>query len=143
MPLFFRVAAFGDVRPFGLSFSSMTSETGKREAPTVNPADLLAIWNLVRQARAQRSPDDQSSIAVFPPSLPESCSPGVDIEAVGARTLMLDILSQVRPRWTDQPNADKILEIASRFPLTLPDLGVVSNDPPFDLREFMKQIAAI
>ena len=118
----------------------MTSRSAKREAPPVNPADLLAVWNLIRQARAQKSPEDDTSIAIFPQN---SCDPGADVEAVGARTLMLDILSQVSPRWMDQPNADKVIELAARFPLNLPELGVESHEPPFDVREFMKEIAAL
>jgi hypothetical protein len=121
----------------------MTSDTEKREAPPVNPADLLAVWKLLRQARAEHSFEDKSSIAVFSGALRQACSPNADVEAVAARTLMLEILSQVKPRWPEQSNADKILEIASRFPLTLPQLGVESNAPPFDLREFMKQIASV
>ena len=121
----------------------MTLNSVKREAPPVNPADLLAVWNHILQARAQKSPDDLTSITIFPSTMPKSCSPGVDIEAVGARTLILDILSQVSPSWPDKPNADKIVEVAARFPLNLPQLGVESTEPPFDVREFMKQIAAL
>ena len=121
----------------------MTSESVKREAPPVNPADLLAVWNLIRQAHAQRSPDDLTSVTVYFGALQKSCGPGADVEAVSARTLMLGILSQVNPRWMDQPHADKIIEVAARFPLNLPQLGVESNEPPFDVREFVKQIAAL
>jgi hypothetical protein len=120
----------------------MTSESGKREAPPVSPADLFAVWKFLRQAQAQSLPDKQSSITIDSSALQQSCSPGVDVEAVSARTLMLDILSQVSPRWPDQPNADKILQVAARFPFNLPQLGVDSSEPPFDLREFMKQIAS-
>ena len=120
----------------------MTPESGKREAPPVSPADLLAVWKLIRQARTQRSPDDHSSITIDFRTAQKSCSPEADIEAVSARTLLLDILSQVSPRWMEQPNVDKIIEIAASFPFKLPQLGVQSNEPPFDVREFMKQIAA-
>jgi hypothetical protein len=121
----------------------MTQESAKREAPSVSPADLFSVWTLIRNARSQRSPDDQTSIAIFPSTLKEACSPNVDVEAVGARTLILDILTQVSPKWTEKPNADKIVEVAARFPLNLPQLGVESNERPFDVRAFMKQIAGL
>jgi hypothetical protein len=121
----------------------MTSESAKREAPPVNPADLLAVWNLIREARAQKSPEDLTSITIHYGAVKKSCGPGVDVEAVGARTLMLDILCQVNPRWVEQPKAGKVMEVAARFPLNLPQLGVESNEPPFDVREFMNQIAAL
>jgi hypothetical protein len=121
----------------------MTAKPAKREAQPVSPADLLAVWKLIGQARAEKSPEDPTSITIFPSTIQKSCSPGVDVEAVGARTLMLDILSQVRPQWVERPNVDKILEIAARFPFNLPQLGIESKEPPFDLREFMKQIASL
>jgi hypothetical protein len=120
----------------------MPPESGKREAPPVSPADLLAVWKLIRQAPTQSSPENQFSTTVYSRELQQSCGPGADVEAVAARTLMLDILSQVSPRWMEQSNVDKIIEIAARFPFKLPQLGVESNEPPFDVREFMKQIAA-
>jgi hypothetical protein len=120
----------------------MTTQSEKREAPPVSPADLFAVWKLLRQARVQHSPDDRFSITVYSKELQQSCSPNADVEAVAVRTLMLDILSQVKPQWPEQSNADKILEVAARFPFKLPQLGLESNEPPFDLREFMKQIAS-
>jgi hypothetical protein len=121
----------------------MTTGSAKREAPPVNPADFLAVWELIRQARTQSPAENQFSTTVHCRALQQTCTPGANVEAVAARTLMLDILSQVRPRWMEQPNAGKILELAARFPLTLPQLGVESDEPPFDLREFMKQVALL
>ena len=72
----------------------------------------------------------------------KSCSPGVDVESVSARTLLLDILSLVNPRWMEQHKVDKVIEIAASFPLKLPQLGIESDESAFDLGEFMKQIAA-
>src|ERR1700753_3338616 len=119
----------------------MTTKSENKLAPPVNPADLLAVWNLLRKLRPEPSPENHS-LAIDHRTLQKSCSPGADLEAVSVRTLMLDILTQVSPAWMDKPSAAKVVEVAARFPINPPQPGPKSDTPPFDVREFMKQIAA-
>src|SRR6201992_329964 len=119
----------------------MTTESENKIAPPVTPADLLAVWNLVRKLRADHSPE-HPSLTLPHTALQKSCSPGADLEAISVRTLMLDILTQVSPAWMDKPSAAKVVEVAARFPINPPQPGPKSDTPPFDVREFMKQIAA-
>jgi hypothetical protein len=118
----------------------MTPEPEVNMAPEVSPADLQAVWATLQEPRAHGKPGEATSIDVR--GLRHVCSPGANAESVWARTLILQILNQVQPGWIQRQNMTKIFEVAARFPMKLMQPGVEYNGPPFDVREFMKQIAA-
>jgi hypothetical protein len=118
----------------------MNPETELKLTPEVSPVDLLAAWMAVREFQSQSKPDEPISIDIR--SLEQYCSPGANIHAVWTRTLMLEVLGHVMPEWWKRSNRDKIVEIAARFPMMPMQPGVETDQPPFDVRDFMKQIAA-
>jgi hypothetical protein len=121
-------------------FREMNSEPKTLDAPPVNPADLLAAWMAVRDLQSHNTPDQP--ISIDSRSLEQFCSPDADIHAVWTRTAMLEILTHVLPDWWKRSKRDKIVEIAARFPMKLMQPGIEKDQPPFDVRGFMKQIAA-
>jgi hypothetical protein len=118
----------------------MTSEPQKTETPPVDPSDLVAAWTAVQTFQSLNNPGGATSIDSR--SLEQVCSPDADVHAVWTRTVMLEILTHVMPAWMERANKDKVFEVAARFPMKLTQPGMKQNEPPFDMREFMKQIAA-
>ncbi len=55
---------------------------------------------------------------------------------------MLSILNHVMPGWSKRANIDKVFEIAARFPMRSMEPGVQYDEPPFNVQEFTKQLAA-
>jgi hypothetical protein len=118
----------------------MTSPSEENQAPEVNPVDLRAVWTKITQLQAYGKPGEASSIDIR--TLAKVCSPDANVEAVWARTLMLSILNHVMPGWSKRANIDKVFEIAARFPMRSMEPGVQYDEPPFNVQEFTKQLAA-
>jgi len=71
------------------------------------------------------------------------CSPGANIQAVWFRASMLGMLDMAVPGWTENRDSDKVIALAARFPMKKMEAGITCDGPPFDLPEFLKQIAAV
>jgi hypothetical protein len=108
-------------------------------APEVSPADLQAVWTAMREFGARVDPAQATSIDIR--TFQRVCSPDANVEVVWARTVMLQIMTHINPDWDAKLDRAKIFEVAARFPLKIMEPGVVHDQPPFDVREFMKQIA--
>jgi hypothetical protein len=117
----------------------MTAELNRDDAPPVSPADLQAVCTALQEFHARSEPGQATSIDIR--SLQQVCSPGADAQAVWARTLILRILDHIVPGWMEQANMERVIELAARFPMKTMQPGIEYNEPPFDVREFMKEIA--
>lgn len=100
----------------------------------VRTADLRAVWNMTHETSAKLG----AQILLDRRMFEQVCSPGADVEAVWYRTSMLWMLSTVLPKFEV---TDAAFEIAATFPMKKMKVGVVYNEPTFDLQEFMKQVA--
>ena len=118
----------------------MASPTESNQAPEVSPSDLRAVWTLMQNLQAHGQPGESTAIDIR--TYRSVCSPDADAQAVWTRTLILQIMNHVMHGWSDHSNMDKVFEVAARFPMTIMQPGVQYDQPPFDVREFMKQIAA-
>jgi len=56
---------------------------------------------------------------------------------------MLGMLDMAVPGWTENRDSDKVIALAARFPMKKMEAGITCDGPPFDLPEFLKQIAAV
>lgn len=75
------------------------------------------------------------------------CSPGADVVSVWYRASMLwvlrHVISDVVASWThDGQLDDAVFQVAATFPMEKMKTGVVREGPPFDVEEFVKQVAA-
>jgi hypothetical protein len=118
----------------------MTTEHEESMAPEVSPADLQAAWAALQEPRVHGKPGEATSIDIR--RLRGVYSPDANAESLWTRTLILQILNHVQPGWMQRQDITKIFEVAARFPVKLMQPGVEHNGPPFDVREFVKQIAA-
>jgi hypothetical protein len=104
------------------------------DAASVDPADLRAVWKMMRDTGHKLGP--QTSIDYR--SFERVCSPGANVQAVWYRASMLAMLSKALPGFEPK---DASFEIAASFPMKKMEVGVVYNEPPFNLQEFMKRVA--
>lgn len=119
-------------------------ESQEGDIPAVSSADLRNVWKLFRDAEA-RNPGQCTSMgdSVYK----RVCSPGADVVSVWYRAGMLWALKQVQPdplaQWThDGEFDDAVFQVAATFPMEKMKTGVVREGPPFDVEEFVKQVAA-
>lgn len=141
MPSLFCPLTHRSIRPcFGYYVHEMTSPSDGKEAAEVSPADLRAVWTTIQEVQSRGKPGESSSIGIH--ALQQVCAADANVEAVWARTLLLQILNHVKPGWSKGANMDTVFELAARFPMKIMEPGVQYDEPPFDVREFMKQLAA-
>ena len=119
-------------------------ESQEGGVPAVSPDDLRKVWTLFRETQA-RNPSECTSIG---DTVYQSvCSPGADTIAVWYRASMLGMLhmfpeSPLAP-WTRNGELDDaVFEVAATFPMEKMRTGVVRQGPPFDVGEFVRQVAA-
>jgi hypothetical protein len=119
----------------------------KDDIAAVDPADLKAVWALMRDVKAGQS------VGIDSRAYENACSPGADVDAVWYRASMLGLLQmlpQISPQmfpesrltpWThDGEFDDAVIQVAATFPMKNMEVGVVHNEPPFDVEEFLKQV---
>jgi hypothetical protein len=106
-------------------------------APTVDPADLQRVFNMMRMMRTiHEEAFGQHAIDIR--SYEMLCSAGSDAKAVWYRVSMLLLLC--RGPLSDGDLDDKVFRIAAQFPMKQMQVGVPQQGPPFDVNEFLKQI---
>jgi len=118
----------------------MPSPTDNDTVPEASPADLRLVWTEMHAHQAHTKEDAAASIDLR--SLQRLLSPGTNVKTAWTRTMMLQILNHVSPGWMERVDIDKVFEVAARFPMRVMQTGVEYDQPPFDVREFMKQIAS-
>lgn len=72
------------------------------------------------------------------------CSPGADARSVWYRASALALAIKMRPdllpAWTsDGQPGDVVFEVAARFPMEKIRTGIVREELPFDVEEFVKR----
>jgi hypothetical protein len=116
--------------------------TQEGDVSAVDPADLRSVWTMFRDVEA-RNPGQCTSVGA---SVYKSiCSPGADVMAAWYRASMLWMMKRMMPemlaQWTHDGDFDDVVfQIAAQFPMENMPVGVISNGPPFDVQEFVKQI---
>ena len=110
---------------------------GSEEAVTVDPADLRAVWKIMGDV--QLGPSHSIDSHVFE----RVCSPGADVKAVWFRAAMLQLLSAMLSAWVRNGEfTDAVFKVAATFPMKKMAVGVPQQGPPFDVQEFIAQVAA-
>jgi hypothetical protein len=72
-----------------------------------------------------------------------ACRPGADVRAVYERVSLLWMLRQVEVLATwlhDGVPDDAVFHVAATIRMSRMQIGVVYQEPPFDLEEFIKQV---
>lgn len=68
------------------------------------------------------------------------CSSGANVEAAWLRALMLSTLDKIMPGWMENHDTDAVIKIAAHFPMKTMKVGVVYDQLPFNLQEFLNRI---
>lgn len=110
------------------------------DVPTVDPADLKALWTYSQQLREQHpSGGVATGIEVFK----HMCSPGADTRAVAYRSAMLGMLAgMLESAWPGGQASESAFKVAARMELKWMAVGVVLSGPPFDVAGFLSEIHA-
>jgi len=109
--------------------------------PPVDPADLRNVWQMQREVQA-RPPGEHigSAIELYK----DACSPGANVGAVWFRASLLGILEMLgilKPWIHEGVMSDAVFKVAAVFPVKSMPVGVPQQELPFDVEEFMKQVA--
>ena len=110
--------------------------------PPVDPADLRSVWEMLREVQARRPGEH---IIIGDEIYKRACSPGANVEAVWFRSSligMLDMLGMLRPWIHEGVVADAVFKVAATFPVNGMAIGVPRQGLPFDVQEFISQVAA-
>lgn len=119
-------------------------ESQEGGVPAVSPDDLKAVWQVSAEFEA-RNPGQCGAIGST--VYENVCSPGANVMSVWYRAGMLWMLKMFPEspldRWThDGQLDDAVFQVAATFPMEKMKTGVVREGPPFDVEEFVKQVAA-
>ena len=111
--------------------------------PEVDPEDLKATWEFHQELQAEH-PGEQVWIDA---SLDQSiCKPGADIQAVGYRSSMIWIMTQIAPEQIapflnqGQPT-DAVFRAAAKVRLEWMGVRIEREGPPFEVNEFLSLCA--
>ena len=122
--------------------------------PPVDPADLRRVWDMQRGFHA-RAPGAVTGDPTRPPSASgcgtldnefykRASSPGANVGAVWFRTAMLgmlEMLGMLAPWIHEGVVADAVFKVAATFPMEGVTIGVPRQGLPFDVQEFVSQVA--
>jgi hypothetical protein len=106
--------------------------SANQEVDKVDPADLRAVWNLMEDM------DKQGTQAISLEIYERVCRPGADVQSVWYRVSMIAMLCKVLPGFDP---TDTMFKVAANFPMKKMPVGVPQQGPPFDLKEFIAQVA--
>src|SRR5271154_4843777 len=124
---------------FDLFGDGAEGETGP--VPSVDVADLKSIWAM--QNGLQTSVPGKS-ISIGAESYKRACSAGADVRSLFTRVSQLRVLQMLRmlAPWTHgEVLDDAVFKVAATFPMTRMQTGIVYGGLPFDLQEFLNQVA--
>ena len=129
---------------FNLPFSEIF---GEGPVPTVDPVDLRSVWEMGRQMKNQLQPGLQSSsgVVIGAEFYERACSPGANVGAVWYRVSqisLLQMLGMLAPWIHEGVVADAVFKVAATFPMERVPIGVPRQGLPFDVEEFLSQVAA-
>jgi hypothetical protein len=109
--------------------------------PSVGAADLKSVWAMQNDMQAN-VPGKQISIGGE--LYKRACSAGADVRSVFTRVSQLRVLQMMGmlAPWTQGDAVDDaVFKVAATFPMTRMRPGVVYDGLPFDLQEFLDQVA--
>jgi hypothetical protein len=104
----------------------------------VDPEDVKTVWQVGKDAEA-----GHPGVATGFDAMKHIFKPGVDIQAVGYRSMLIRMMSQIAPvqlkkfMREGKPN-DSVFRAAAKVPLEWMGVGIVREGPPFDVNEFLK-----
>ena len=110
--------------------------------PPADPADLRSVWKMQREVQAS-SPGKNVVISVE--MYERVCSLGANIGAVWFRTSLigvLEMLGMLKPWINEGVVADAVFQVAATFSVNGMAIGVPREGLPFDVQEFISQVAA-
>jgi hypothetical protein len=110
--------------------------------PAVDPADLRSVWKMQREVQ-ERAPGGHAAI-LSDELYKRACSPGANIGAVWFRTAMLGMLEMfgMLAAWIQEGViADAVFQVAATFPMKGIAIGTPREGFPFDVQEFLSQVA--
>jgi hypothetical protein len=119
-------------------------ESQEGDVPAVSPDDLKKVWQVSAEFEA-RNPGQSGAIGN---TVYKSVrSPGADVVSVWYRASMLRVLKQMIPeqvaKWTHDGQLDDVVsEVLAAFPMKGMLTGMVYEEPPFDVEEFVRQVGA-
>ena len=124
------------------SFFEPTSDSGGGFVPEVDPVDLELVFQLCGGSNlTPESKRAATGVSVFE----RACSPGADVRAVCYRAAMLELMCGIGLLlpWSHNGVLDKaVIRVAAIFPMEKMQVGVVREDLPLNVQEFIKQIEA-
>jgi|HubBroStandDraft_6_1064221.scaffolds.fasta_scaffold1062327_2 hypothetical protein len=124
---------------FDLFGDGAEGETGP--VPSVDAADLKSVWAMQNEMQA-RMPGKQFSIGAE--SYKRACGAGADVRSLFTRVSQLHVLQMLGmlAPWTyGEVVDDAVFKVAATFPMTRMQPGIVYDELPFDLQEFLSQVA--
>ena len=127
---------FGNFDLFG---DGAEGETGP--VPSVDVADLKSVWAMQNGMQA-RMPGEAISFGAE--SYKRACGAGADVRSLFARVSQLRVLQMLGmlAPWTHgEVVDDAVFKVAATFPMTRMQPGIVYDELPFDLQEFLNQVA--
>jgi hypothetical protein len=109
----------------------------------VNPGDLRNIWAMMRHMKAHTTEGQHPALDAK--AYENVCSPGANVAVVWYRASMLGVMqllpeAPLGPWLHDGEFDDAVFQIAATFPMKKLGVGVVHDELPFDVREFLKRL---
>jgi hypothetical protein len=108
--------------------------------PPVEPADLRSVWTMQSRFQALNRGE---RVTLSADSYKQACGPEADVRAVYERVSHLWMLQEVGvlATWVhDGVPDDAVFHVVAAIPMSRMQRGVVYQNPPFDLEEFIKQV---
>ena len=108
----------------------------------VDPEDLRSAWEMQREVQARRPGEH---VGISDEMYKRACSPGANVGAVWFRASLigaLDMLGMLKPWINEGVVADAVFKVAATFPMNGVPIGVPRQGLPFDVQEFISQVAA-
>jgi hypothetical protein len=88
------------------------SKNGEEVVPTVDPADMNAVWHLYDDVRhARPATEGLGAVAMGAAVMKAACSPGADVRNVWYRMAMLELLFHIVERTPDEPEAQALKKL--------------------------------
>jgi len=109
--------------------------------PSVDAADLKSVWAMQNELQAS-VPGKQ--IEIGGEFYRRACSTGADVRSVFTRVSQLRVLQMLGmlAPWTHGDALDDaVFKVAATLPMTRMQPGIVYDGLPFDLQEFLNQVA--
>jgi hypothetical protein len=129
-------ANFGNFDLFG---DGAEGQTGP--VPSVDVADLKSVWAMQNGIQASVG---RKQVSIGAESYKRACGAGADVRSLFTRVSQLRVLQMLGmlAPWTQgEVVDDAVFKVAATIPMTRMQPGIVYDGLPFDLQEFLNQVA--